>query len=113
MIDFNDLLGAAITLAKELSAMTAGTVPAQLLTESKSLFGVISKRSRTLEKRLLLDNGAAREGVKDKVISDIGFVRSTQNVADKLTKSMSQGLLGGVVSRGFHYFKLEQRIVRS
>eukprot|EP00171_Calliarthron_tuberculosum_P004832 IDg4832t1 len=56
--------------------------------------------SRTSEKRVMLDITAAREGFKDKVISDIGFVRSSHNLTYGLTKAMSQASLRDAVSNG-------------
>eukprot|EP00171_Calliarthron_tuberculosum_P023641 IDg23641t1 len=88
VIAFSDLFDTAATLSDELSVVLNRTIAVQLLTDSKSLFDVISKGSRTSEKRTMLDIAAAREGFRDKVISDIGFVRSSSNLADGLTKKM-------------------------
>lgn len=41
----------------------------------------------------MLDIAAAREGFRDKVMSDIEFVRSSHNNADGLTKLISQYIL--------------------
>lgn len=90
-----------MTLAAELGYIYGLPIPVQLLTDSKSLFDVISKGSRTSEKRMMLDIAAARDGFRDKIISDIGFVRSLKNLADGLTKPMSQAELQEVVSSGF------------
>ena len=38
------------------------------------------------------DIAAARKGFKDKVISNIGFVLSSRNIAEDLTKPMSQAI---------------------
>lgn len=62
----------------------------QLLTDSRTLFDVISKGTRTSEKRLMLDVASAREGFRRMEISDIGFIRSSHNLADGLIKSMKQ-----------------------
>ena len=56
----------------------------------------------------MLDIAAAREGFRDNVISDIGFVRSTHNIADGLTNVMSQALLLIVVESGRLQVQLEQ-----
>ena len=37
----------------------------------------------------MLNIAAAREGFRDKVISDIVFIRSSKSITDGLTKSMS------------------------
>ena len=102
----------AATLSSELKILIGRTVPVQLFTDNKSLFDVISKGSRTSEKRTMLDIAAAREGFKEKVISDIGFVRSSRNLADGLTKAMSQAALRQVVKSGFLEVRPEQWIIR-
>jgi len=48
---------------------------------------------------MMLDISAAREGFRE-VISDVGFVRNKQNLADGLTKAMSQATLQRVVATG-------------
>eukprot|EP00171_Calliarthron_tuberculosum_P000537 IDg537t1 len=98
VIAFSDLFDRAATYAAELGEIYSRRIPVQLFTDSKSLFDVISKGSRTSEKRLMLDIAAAREGFRNKTISDIGFVRSSSNIADGLTKAMSQAALQSVVS---------------
>ena len=88
-------------------------MPLPLRTDSKSLFDVISKGSRASEKRMMLDIAAAREGFKEKTISDIGFVRSSQNIADGLTKAMQQSALQTVLTNGFLSVTPEQWIIRN
>ena len=112
VIAFSDLFDIAATLSKELGAIMRKTIPVQLFTDNKSLFDVISKGSRTSEKRTMLDIAAAREGFRDRIISDIGFVRSSQNLADGLTKSMSQAKLREVLVSGNLQVVPEQWIVR-
>lgn len=113
VIAFSDLFDVAATLSAELGDLLGRKIPVQLLTDSKSLFDVISKGSRTSEKRTMLDIAAAREGSRDKVISDIGFVRSSQNIADGLTKSMTQAALRDAISTGNLDVRPEQWIIRS
>lgn len=61
----------------------------------------------------MLDIAAARERFTDKKISDIGVVSTAQNVADGLTKSMSEGLLRQAMRSGFFHVRTEQCILRS
>ena len=112
VIAFSDMFDVAVTLAEELRQITKRPIPLHLLTDSKALFDVISKGSKTSEKRLMLDVAAAREGFRDKVISDIGFVRTNHNLADGLTKSTSQAAIQRVLSSGKIGINVEQWIIR-
>ena len=111
VIAFSDLFDMGAVLAAELGIMIGCTVPVQLFTDSKSLFDVISKGFRTSEKRMMLDIAAAREGFREKVISGIGFVRSSCNVADGLTRAMQQRSLQTVLMTGRLDVSQEQWIV--
>ena len=113
VIAFSDLFDVAVTLAAERKSLLRRPIPVQLFTDSKSLFDFISKGPRTSEKRMMLGIAAAREGFRDKVISDIGFIRSSDNVADGLTKAMSQAALCDVLSTGELNVRAEQWIVRN
>lgn len=61
---------------------------------------LISKESFMSQKRMMLDIAAAREGFHDRVISDIGFVRNSHNLADGLTKRMSLAPLLSIFKSG-------------
>ena len=112
-IVFSDMFNISKTLSAEISELLARSIPVQLLTDSKSLFDVISKGSRTSEKRTMLDIGAAREGFRDKKISNIGFIQSSSNLADGLTKAMAQAFLREVISAGYLDVRAEQWIIRN
>ena len=112
VIAFSDLFDVATTLSQELEKLLRKRVPVQLLTDSKSLFDIISKGTRTSEKRMMLDIAAARERFRTHLISDIGFVRSSKNIADGLTKPMRQQALQQVVSCGQLLVEPEQWIIR-
>lgn len=100
VIVFSDLFDSAFTLSSELSKVLQQKILVQLLTDSKNLFDVISKGSKTSEKRTMIDIAAAREGFRDKNISDIGLVPTNNNIADSLTKSMSQAALQNILRTG-------------
>lgn len=113
LIAFADMFDYAHTIAEELRSLhTHSSVPVKLYTDSKSLFDVISRGSRTAEKRLMLDVACAREGFIRHEISDIGFVRTAHNLADGLTKSMRQAFLRDVLDTCRLQPKVEQWIVR-
>lgn len=79
----------AIALSAELAFILKRNIQLQLLTDRKSQFEVICKGSRKSEKKLKLDKATTREGFRDKVLSNIGFIRSSANIVDGLTKQMS------------------------
>lgn len=76
-------------------------------TDCKTLSDVISKRTRTPEKRLLLIAGE-RGGFCNKKINDTGPFRSEQNLADSLTKKLSQSKLQAILSSGKLDVEVEQ-----
>lgn len=53
------------------------------------VFDVVSKGSKTLENPMMVNIAATRKGFKSKIIADIGFVISSQNLADGLKNSMA------------------------
>ena len=112
VIAFSDMFDVAVTLVQELCTINNRKVSLQLLTDSKSLLDVISKGSKTSEKRLMLDIAAAREGFRDEIISDVGFVRTNHNLADSLTKPMKQTMLQSVLAAGQVKIYVEQWIIR-
>ena len=66
--------------------MTKQNVPITMLSDSKSLFDVITKSTCTSEKRLMIDISAVREAYGKQEISDVGFVTTKNNPADAFTK---------------------------
>ena len=58
---FADLFDDAYPIRSQLEHTFSRVVPMHLFTDSKSLFEVISKGSRTIEKRIMLDIYAARQ----------------------------------------------------
>ena len=112
-LNFSDMFDAAYTLAAELrELLPKHRIPVKLCTDNNSLFDVISKGSRTSEKRLMIDIAAARKGFTKHEISDIGFVRPEQNIADGLKKPMKQTALCNMLLTGMFPVKVEQWIVR-
>ena len=112
VIAFADLFDTATTLCKELAVLLNRNVNLDLFTDSKSLFDIISRGSKTSEKRLMLDVAASREGFKNKDISNIGLVRSEHNIADGLTKQMAQGTIRNLLETSTHQPQPVQWIIR-
>ena len=112
VIAFADLFDDAFALRSQVEQALQRAVPMHLLTDSKSLFDIISKGSRTSEKRIMFDIHATRESYKNHEISNIGFVRSCDNLADGLTKGNMQNALYKLLQTGRHTINCEQWILR-
>ena len=112
VIAFADLFDDALAIRSQLEHALQDTVPMHLLTDSKSLFDVISKGSRTSEKRIMLDIHATKQAYQSREISNIGFVRSENNLADGLTKEKKQRALFDAMVTGKHEIVCEQWIIR-
>ncbi len=112
VIAFSDAFDVGYTLATELSSLLGRKVPLILLTDSKSLFDVISKGSRTSEKRMMLDIAAARERYRRRDIFNIGFVRSSKNLVYGLTKPMNQASFLSVLRSRKLSIEPDQWIIR-
>ena len=90
-----------------------GRVPlTHLLADSKSLFDLISKGSRSSDKRIMIDIHATRDAYKSHEISNIGFVRSLASIADGLTKPKMQLALFDLLLSDKRNIKCEQWILR-
>ena len=112
VIAFADLFDDALSLKSQIEHALRRTISIHLQTDSKSLFDIISKGSCTSEKRIMLHIHSAREAYKSKEISNIGFVRSSDDLADGLTKEKMQKALFVLLQEGKHEFLCEQRIIR-
>ena len=86
VVAFADLFDNTFAIRSQLEQVTSGAVPMHL-TDSNSMFDIISKGSQTSEKRIMLDIHAARQAYRNQEISNIGFVKSSPNIADGLTKA--------------------------
>lgn len=79
----------AYMIKHDLEKMTRSKLPLYILTDSLSLFDVITKASSTTEKRLMIDLTCTRDSYERKEITMLGFVRTQNNPADCLTKVMN------------------------
>lgn len=86
-------------------------MPLHLLTDSKSRFNILIKGTRTSEKRLMLHVYEACEGYKAKAICNVGFVRTDQNLVDRLTKPRTQSATYSLICTAKHTTKVEQWIL--
>ena len=113
VIALADLFDEASPLRAQLEQALNRPMPLHHLKDSESLFDVIGKSSRTSEKRLMLDISATRQACKAEHISNIGFVRSSYNLPERLTKSRTQQALYDLVKIVRHTVRAEKWIVRN
>ena len=112
-IAFTDLFDDAFSIRSQIEHALRRCLALHLLTDSISLFDIISKGSRTREKRIMLDTYATRESYENQETSNIGFVRSNHNLADGLTKPNVQVFQLQLLQTGRQQFKREQWILRT
>ena len=84
-----------------------------MLTDSKSLFDVITKYSHTAEKRLMIDITSVRDAYNMEEISNVGFVRTAYNPADAFTKVDKCQALETILSTGSCALPIEQWVIRT
>lgn len=108
-ISFSYMFDTSSTVLSELEDLYSRHFPLQLFTDSKSLFNV--EGIGNLRKRLMLDVTAAGEGFLECLISDIGFLRSDRNLADGLTKTVSQASLQRSITTATLHTQPEQWIL--
>ena len=114
VLAFADAFDASYALRRDLEKMLGKAIPISVLTDSKSLFDIITKSSATLEKRLMIDVAAAREAYGKQELNDIGLISSENNPADAFTKGglKAKQMLLQVLATGSLNHKVEQWIYR-
>ena len=114
VLAFADAFDASFALRKDLEQILGTSIPISVLTDSKSLFDVITKSSTTLEKRLMIDVAAARESYANKELNDVGLIASENNPADAFTKEnkTAKHMLTQVLRTGLLNHRVEQWIFR-
>jgi hypothetical protein len=109
---FADAFDYAIVLKRDLEAMLSQEIPLTMLTDSKSLFDVITKSSTTTERRLMIDISAVRNAYDVGEIQDVGWVRTNFNPADAFTKIGSCEALESIVASNSSKLPIEQWVIR-
>ena len=109
---FADSFHVAYMLKHDLQSIMKRHIPLTMLTDSKSLFNVITKCSSTSEKRLMIDICALREAYASQEISDVGFIATKNNPADAFTKVTKCQALQHIVSTGSCDLPIEQWVIR-
>ena len=96
----------------DLQLLTGNVIPLSIMTDSLSLFDVITKATVTTEKRLMMDLNAVKEAYQKHDIMIIGFIRSQFNPADALTKKMTSHILDHMLLHSKIENPIEQWIER-
>ena len=109
---FGDAYDFAYCAKKDLEALLERNVYLKMITDSKSLFDVITQCSQTLEKRLMIDLQSVRDAYQCHEISNIGFVRGPNNLADGMTKTGNREQLFNLLRTGKADFEVEQWVLR-
>lgn len=111
--DFGERFDYAYKIKHKLEKNYRQNIPVTILTDSKQMFDVITKASRTTEKRLLIYVAAIREAYNRYKISNEGLVRSENNVADGLTKIKHYPPLKTILETGIDRNTVQKWIFRS
>ena len=107
-----DAFDAAFTIKHDTERALEATLNIFMLTDSLSLFDVITKATVTAEKRLLIDLKDVKGAYKRHEISQVGFIRSEFNPADALTKAKRSNILQSILSTGSITHPIEQWVER-
>ena len=103
----------AYVLPRDIEQVLGKRIPITMLTDSQSLFDIITKSSYSTERRILIDVAVAKEAYRKKDLSDIGLVASKDNVSDCLTKTSSGRDLLKVVTNGKLFMEVKQYVIRA
>jgi hypothetical protein len=90
----------ATSLKEVLQQILTRRVDMYLFTDCYSLFSTITKYQSLREKRLLIDLAVLRQAYRHHEVDDVGFIRSSQNLADSLTKDVKTSALLDVLHTG-------------
>lgn len=85
VITLANLSGDALAIRKKFELVLRQSKSVHILSDSKSLFGIIPEGSSTNEKRVMLDTYAARQEYKAQEISNMDLVRSSHTLVDWLS----------------------------
>lgn len=112
-IAFIDGFDQGFLLRAQLRALLGRTLPMRILTDSASLYHVMTRATLTTERRLIIDLMAARESYARGEISDIGLIRSQYNPADELTKDTDCSRLLAIMTSHHISHPVEEWVTRA
>ena len=79
-----------------------------MVTDSLSLFDIITRASITAEKRLMIDLETMKGAYKRREIEKMGFIRTAFNPADALTKAKKCLAMDDILTTGTLLHSVEQ-----
>ena len=88
VLAFSDAFDMSYAIKHDLQALINQEKTFVMMTDSLSLFDIITKCTQTAEKMLLIDLNIDKQAYKQREVEMIGFVRTEFNPADCLTKVM-------------------------
>lgn len=103
----------AFLLRHDTPIMLGTKIPIIILTDSNQVFDVLTRAKYTTEKRLMVDIAAARQAYNERIISNIGLIRSEYNLAGSLTKSDGNKAIINVLQANKLCHPVEQFIIRA
>jgi hypothetical protein len=109
---FADAFDMSIIIRHDLANILNRKLPISILTDSLSLFDVISKSTITAERRLLIDLAAAKAAYAARELEHVGFIRTQYNPADSFTKVSRCPILEDILRNGKIAHPIEQWISR-
>jgi hypothetical protein len=107
-----DAFDTAYALKHDIEMIMKQRIPIVILTDSLSLFDVITKASTTAEKRLMIDLSVLKQAYDRREIETIGLVRTAHNPADMLTKIKGSAILDTILSTAQLCHPVEQWVNR-
>jgi hypothetical protein len=107
-----DAFDTLYALKYDIEMITSYKIPIVVLTDSLSLFIVITKASTTAEKRLMIDLSVLKQAYDRREVETIGFVRTEHNPADMLTKVTRCPILHNILCSGQIHHPVEQWVDR-
>ena len=110
---FADAFDMTYAIKRDIELMTNQPIPISMLTDSLSLFDVITKSTITTEKRLMIDLKVVKDSYHRNELRNIGFIRSENNPADALTKVKKCPVLDQVLADSALHHRIEQWIDKS
>jgi hypothetical protein len=109
---FVEEFDSTLSSRSQLLQMLGRDMPILILTDSQSLFNVMTTQKRTTEDRLMIDRYAARQSYCRAEIWNIGLIRSEFNIAENVTRLKGNGALFHAMVSGHLVHPVENYIVQ-